>query len=434
MSQPCGRAKTIGSEAVSGRFTRRILLGAGLGLAAAPLPRPLYAQGLSGEVTISTFEWTLPHTGSVLRAITQSFQQKHPNVRVREIPTPAPGFHDQILTQLTARTPPDIFRIDDPQLPLYIDREFLAPLEGALRDAGVDLSRAAAAARDAQAGNQTFAVVYQTNARQLIWHRGLLAEAGFQAPPRSAAELEDAVQKATRRDRGQFGYTIASRSGESTALFTQIGPIVIGFGGNFTSDDGRPAANDPRVVEALSLIRRMWDRDNVPKGLDGPTANRLIFDGRVALSLNGSFVFGAANAETKPQLNAAPSPLPSGRLMRASSWYGVAARGRNPIAAAAWCAHVMAPESQAKIAEIERVCPALPHLVPAALFEESPWLRTFTDGANNAISYLPPGLGPRAFAQIRVIADEVEAILYRGKAVQAAMDDLQRALERNLRG
>jgi ABC-type glycerol-3-phosphate transport system substrate-binding protein len=120
--------------------------------------------------------------------------------------------------------------------------------------------------------------------------------------------------------------------------------------------------------------------------------------------------------------------------MRASSWYGVAARGRNPIAAAAWCAHVMAPESQAKIAEIERVCPALPHLVPAALFEESPWLRTFTDGANNAISYLPPGLGPRAFAQIRVIADEVEAILYRGKAVQAAMDDLQRALERNLRG
>ena len=37
----------------------------------------------------------LPHTGSVLRAITKSFNEKYPNVRVREVPIPAAGYADQ---------------------------------------------------------------------------------------------------------------------------------------------------------------------------------------------------------------------------------------------------------------------------------------------------------------------------------------------------
>ena len=39
----------------------------------------------------------------------------------------------------------------------------------------------------------------------------------------------------------------------------------------------------------------------------------------------------------------------------------------------------------------------------------------------------------RAGSQMKVIADEIEAILYRDKPVPAAMDDLQRTLEANLK-
>src|SRR4051812_13260539 len=110
-------------------ITRRGLIGAA---AASGLAMPAIAQGISGEIAFATFEWTLPHTGGVLRKITQSFMKKSPNVTVREIPTPASGYADQIFTQLTAGTPPDIFRIEDAPLALYMERGFLNPLDDAL--------------------------------------------------------------------------------------------------------------------------------------------------------------------------------------------------------------------------------------------------------------------------------------------------------------
>ena len=139
-----------------------------------------------------------------------------------------------------------------------------------------------------------------------------------------------------------------------------------------------------------------------------------------------------ATAETKPNLNAVPSPMPSGIVMRGTTWYGVTAKGKNNAATTAWLMHMLTPESQATVAEIERVVPALPGLVPAALFEQTPWYRAFVDAAASSISFLPPGLGSKAFGQMKVIADELELVLYRDKPAQTAMDDLQRTLEANL--
>lgn len=412
--------------------TRRRILQGAAGVAAASLGAPVFAQGLTGEVVFASFEWNLPHTGSVLRAITKSFNEKYPNVRIREVPIPASGYADQVLTQLTAGTPPDIFRIDDPQLPLYMERDYLVPLDDALRSAGIDASRFTAAGRDAQRGGRTFAVVYQTNARQLIFNRGLLQAAGLSSPPANAAQLEQAIVRCTTRDKGIFGYTFASKSGEVSQMFNSLGPTLIGFGAHFTTPDGKPNATDRRMIEALSFVKRIWDADAVPRGLDGPSANKLMFDGRVALALNGPFVFGAAAPEVKPLLAAVPSPL-GGAPVRASSWYGVAAKGRNRDAAIAWLMHMLSAESQARIVEVERVVPALPQHVPASVYTDSPWYRAFVDGASTSVSYLPPGLGPRAFSQIKIIGDEIENVLYRNKAIPQAMSDLQRAMETSLK-
>jgi multiple sugar transport system substrate-binding protein len=407
--------------------------GAALARYVPAIAAPAVPRAVSGEVAFATFEWTLPHTGSVLRAITQQFRQKYPNATVREIPIPSTGYHDQILTQLIAGTPPDIFRIDDPQLPLYIERGFLEPLDEALKEANVDTSRFMAAAKDAQRGGKTYAIVYQTNARQLIYNNQLLAEAGLSGLPKNAAEFEEYIRRSTRRDRGVFGFTFGSRSGDYTGMFNSLGPVIIGFGSHFTTPDGKPNATDPRVIEAMRFIKRIWDGDYVPKGLDGPGANALIFRGSVAMTLNGPFVFGAAAPEVRPHLFAVPSPLPSKTVMRASSWYGVAARGRNKDAAMAWLMQMLTPEGQTRIIDRERVVPALPHLVAPEVWKDDPWFKAFVDGAQRGISYLPPGLGPKAFDQIKIIGEEIERILYRNKPVEQAMGDLQKALEASLK-
>jgi len=89
-----------------GRLSRRQVLSGGAAAAIAGglgFPKPAIAQGISGEIGFATNEWTLPHSGKVLRMITQNFNKKYPNVKVNEIAIPFAGFHDQILTQLAAR-------------------------------------------------------------------------------------------------------------------------------------------------------------------------------------------------------------------------------------------------------------------------------------------------------------------------------------------
>jgi len=419
------------------RMSRRgVLKGIGAATAAAcALPRlatPALATGISGEIAFATFEWTLPHTGGVLRAITERFNQKYPDVTIREIPIPSTGYSDQILTQLTAGSPPDIFRIDDPQLALYVERGFLAPLDEAVGAAGIDTAAFAAAAQDPVVDGRRHAIVYQTNVRQLIFNRALLDAAGIAGVPDSPESFEAAIAAATNRAAGVFGFTLASKAGQAGPMMAFLAPIVNGFGAHFTTDDGRPNATDPAVIEAIGFVKRLWDGNHVPRGLDGPAANKLTFDGKVAMTLTGSFVFGAASDEVKPHLNAAPNPLNKGPLVRASSWYGVAAQGRNPDAAKAWLMHMLEAENQAEIVTRERVVPAIPAHIPGQLFDESPWLRTFVAGAATARSYLPPGLGSRANAQLKDIAAEIELVLYADKPVETAMADLQATLERNL--
>lgn len=404
-----------------------------VGTAAVSLAAPAIAQGLTSEFSFATNEWTLPQTARVLRRLTETFNQKHPDVRVREVAIPFAGFHDQLLTQLTAGTPPDLFRIDDPQLALYSERGYLTPLDAALKEAGVDPAGFVAAGQDARRTGQTLAIAYQTNARALFYNKQLLQAAGVTAPPSNAQEFESAIQRATSRERGVFGYALATKPGDSVGMFIYLMPLVLGYGAHFTTEDGKPNAADPRIVEGLGLAKRIWDGNSTPRGLDGVSALKLVTDGKIALSLNGSFVMNAAVPDVKPHMGAAPSPLPSGINVRASSWYGVAAQGRNKAAATAWLMHMLTPESQALIAEVERVVPALPQHIPPALFQDTPWYRTIVDGAARSVSYIPPGLGSKGFAQIKTISDSVEAILYRGTAIPTAMASLQKDLEANLR-
>ena len=416
--------------------TRRQVLGGAAALGAVSalgVPSPAIAQGISGEIAFATHEWTLPHSGKVLRMITENFYKKHPNVKVNEIAIPFAGFHDQILTQLTAGTPPDMFRIDDPQLSLYMERGHLTPLDDALKAAGINRDDFVPAGVDARLNGQTMGIVYQTNARAMFYNKQILGAAGISEAPKTAAEFEAAIAKSTSREKGQYGYSFASKPGDVVGTFITLMPIVLGFGSHFTTADGKPNATDPKVAEAMNLIKRMWDGNYVPRGLDGPSSLKLCTDGKVAMTINGSFVMGAAQPEVKPLLGVAPSPLPSGIAVRARSWYGVAAKGKNKAAATAWLMHMLAPESQAIIAEVERIVPALPKHIPETVYADTPWFRTIVAGASKSVSYVPPGLGSKGFAQVKTIADQIESVLYRSTPVPQAMAALQRELETNLR-
>src|SRR5687767_54967 len=131
-------AKTDRAYHVAGLSRRSFMATGGALISGVSFPMPAIAQSeVAGEITFATSEWTLPHTARVLRKISETFTAKYPNARVREVAYPYAGFHDQMLTQLTAGTPADIIRVEDPQMALYLERGYLAPLDEALKKANV---------------------------------------------------------------------------------------------------------------------------------------------------------------------------------------------------------------------------------------------------------------------------------------------------------
>jgi ABC-type glycerol-3-phosphate transport system substrate-binding protein len=365
-----------------------------------------------------------------LQTIKASFEKMYPNVKVNEISYPFGQFHDQMLTQLNAGSPPDVLRNDTPQQPSYMEKGFLAPLDDAFKEAGVDPNALVSIQKEAQRDGKNYGVAYAANPRALVYNKALFQEAGLKVPT-TVEELEAAMPKLTRADRQQFGLAMASKAGDATGLFIQIMPVVIGMGGHFFKD-GKLTATDPKVAAALSLIKRLWDGNTIPRGLDAVAANTLIYEAKAASILSGPFIIGqtkSANPETAKNLEVVPSPLPSGTTLVVSAFWAVPAKAKNKEWGTKFAMHMLAPDSQRAIIEQQTTVPGRPEMVSEEYLKANPWFKVFMDAGKNGISQVPAGTGAKAFDAVKVIGKGVEDILYRDKPVEAAMGDVQRELE-----
>src|SRR5437660_577471 len=84
-------------------------------------------------------------------------------------------------------------------------------------------------AADATRNGHIYAVNYQTNPRAMFYNKRLLEAGGVAGPPTDAAAFEDAIVRATSRERNAFGYALATKPGDTVGMFIYLMPIVLGF-------------------------------------------------------------------------------------------------------------------------------------------------------------------------------------------------------------
>jgi multiple sugar transport system substrate-binding protein len=402
--------------------------------AAQPTAAPAVTGGAI-ELNVAFPDWQQPGNRESLLVIKESFEAENPNVKVKEIAFPFGQFHDQMLTQMNAGSPPDVLRNDTPQQPSYMERGLLAPLDQAFKEAGIDPNSLVSIQKEAQYDGQHFGAAYAANPRALVYNKALYEETGLKAPT-NLEEFKTAVTKLTRADRQQFGLSLASKAGDATGLFIQIMPIVIGMGGHFFKD-GKLTATDPNVISALTLVKELWDNNSVPRGLDAVGANTLIYEGKAASTLSGPFIIGqtkSANPDTASKLEVVPSPLPSGTTLVVSAFWAVPAKAKNRELGAKFVMHMLRPEGQRAIIDKQATVPGRPEMVSEEYLRANPWFKVFIDAGKDGISQVPAGTGARAFDAVKVIGRGIEDILYRDKPVATAMAEVQRELEGSFGG
>lgn len=107
-----------------------------------------------------------------------------------------------------------------------------------------------------------YGVPEKVDNRALFYNKDLLKRAGYDGPPKTWDELEEMAAKLTERDEAgnikRLGFAPgAAGGGTGNAWLYLYGWMN---GGKFMSDDGRRCTmNDPKIVEALAWLTKMYD-------------------------------------------------------------------------------------------------------------------------------------------------------------------------------
>lgn len=112
-------------------------------------------------------------------------------------------------------------------------------------------------------GGEIYGLAYQPTPYVFAYRTDLLAEAGFDGPPKTWAELEEYARKLTVVEDGrivQAGFAFPTAGGN----MVEFDMLAFSNGGRFFTADGKPTLNTEANAEALSYIASFIDDVSIP--------------------------------------------------------------------------------------------------------------------------------------------------------------------------
>lgn len=414
---------------------RRVISGALLAgairwaLAAAMVLAPVASQVRAAEVLWPSHQWGEPNNAPVMLELKRRFEQENPGNIVNNVVVPPATFFDKQFADVASGNPPDVVTLYDPDVRAYIEADLLEPLDGYYAAAGIRIDNLVPTMQLARKGGKIYAVPFQINARALFYNDKLLKEAGLE-PPRNFPEFQGAIRKLRKAEAQQFGFATVSKPGAANLLYIEVMPIVTGFGGGFFRA-GQPSANAPETIAALKFIKSVYDDQLIPRGMDTTTYRQLFVQGKIAMYATGGFfatVVANGNKDTYEHLRAMPLPFPSGRTMSITVFLAVPKAAKNKDLAAKLLMRMLKDDMQTIIVNLGKTVPGRVGVIPASFIQENPWFKAFEQAALTARSYAPDGAEQFGAEIIKIVAEHVEAMLFKGVSAEATASSLQKAL------
>ncbi len=384
-------------------------------------------------VTIQVADYSYYQTGykQAMDAVTAAFTRST-HAQVSQVAAPVAQYVSTVLTQLRASSPPDVIRVDDPQLSTYIENGWLAPIDDVVSQVGLSRSDFVPAEHDTEFDRKLYGIVKESNPRIYIYNKALYDKADVGAPT-DLNSFEAAIRKTTDAAIGQFGTAFDSKQGDPTTFFIQTTPFLFGLGGNFFAN-GKPSADDPHTIAAVEFLQKLWQDNLVPRGLDAVTVNNLVIQGKVAATINGAFVIAEGqrlNPDVAKHLRAIKNPLP-GKNMRASAWWCVPTKAKHPELGKAYLAALLEKNVQQTFNDDTGVIVARKDGISPRFLSKNPWFKVVVAeslSATATMSYFPQSLGSKGIAAVEAAGNAVLQLLYSGGDAAKAMRQLQSRLE-----
>ncbi|MGZ6988866.1 MAG: sugar ABC transporter substrate-binding protein [Thermoanaerobaculia bacterium] len=206
--------------------------------------------------------WGLGREGEVVKELLPAFRERYPGVRVEVQQIPWTAAHEKLLTAFVGESLPDVAQIGNTWLP-----EFRTL--GALEDLGPRVTRS-----NVITAGSYFPGIWDTNlvegilcgvpwyvdTRVLFYRKDLLQAAGVAAPPRTWAELHDALRRLkAQAGPGQWAILLPTDEWAQPVIFgLQKGASLL------TADGGDAAFRAPEFREAAAFYVSLFREGLAP--------------------------------------------------------------------------------------------------------------------------------------------------------------------------
>lgn len=397
-----------------------------LGVAAAAL---FAANASAAEINYPTFQWTEPTYGAFLKELKAAFEKQNPGDTVKDTFIPFASYADQMFVDISSGNPPDVLTAFDPDFKRYIEAGLLEPLNVYLDAAGIKLEDFIAPEQLAVKDGKIYGIPFASNPRALFVNKAMLDGAGL-ALPKNAQEFEKVVKVLRDPKQQKFGLALSAYSGAPSQQYLEYAPIIAGFGAQFFTA-GKPTANTPEMVKALTFYRDVVANNLVPKGAKFEVFRPMFVNGKIAMYAAGPFmaaVTKAGNEETYRNLVTQPIALGPGKPITVTSFLAIPKASKSKDATAKLLVMLLEKKWQERLVELASVIPGRKDMVSADYLKQNPWFATFNDLASSAVSYAPEGVEQYGSDVIALIGKRIEALLFSG----ANPDDTANAIQKDL--
>lgn len=160
--------------------------------------------------------WTIGREGEAVAKLIPEFEREHPGIRVNVQQLPLTAAHQKLLTAIAGSSTPDLSQLGNTWIPELAALDALEPLQ-----ARADASKVIDAKdyfADIWATNRVsgalYGVPWYVDTRLLFYRRDLLAQAGFDAPPRDWAQWRAMLAALSHPERGAWGILLPTNEFE----------------------------------------------------------------------------------------------------------------------------------------------------------------------------------------------------------------------------
>ena len=329
--------------------------------------------------------WAMGREGEVASELLAAFERENPGLRVRVEQLPWTAAHEKLLTAYAGDATPDIAQMGNTWLPEFVALDAIVPLDERLRaSAQVDLGDydPGIVATNVLEGRQ-YGVPWYVDTRVLFYRRDLLAQAGFDAPPRDWDEWLR-MQVALKQRGGADRYAVLLPLNEFEpfiALWLQQDEPLLRDGGRF--GNFRSAG----FARTLEFYLSMFERHLAPPVTSNDVANvwNEFARGYFSFFISGPWQIGEFKRRLPPELQAswmtAPLPGPNGPGASSAGGCSLAIFRRSPRKDAAWklVEFLSRPSVQQDFYRLTGNLPARRSAWAAPALAHDPYARAFRD-------------------------------------------------------